>query len=60
MNAFVPTARSRAKRNHRRARYDRETIYAVLDAAVIYHIAHVVDGQPDAEAPVHACRCASP
>ena len=44
--AFTPTARSKVKRLHERAHYDRDAVYAVLDAELIAHVAYVIDGQP--------------
>ncbi|TAK45143.1 MAG: pyridoxamine 5'-phosphate oxidase family protein [Betaproteobacteria bacterium] len=46
MRAFSPTARSRVKRLPKRAHYDRETIYGILDAAFVCHIGYVIDRQP--------------
>ena len=46
MRPFAPTPRSRVKRLPKRAHYDRETIYAILDAAFIGHIGYVIDRQP--------------
>lgn len=46
MEAFTPTARSRVERLAQRARYDRETIYAILDAGLVCHVGYVIDGQP--------------
>lgn len=43
---FVPSHRSRVRRRHDRGRYDRETIYAVLDAALLCHVGYVIDGLP--------------
>jgi hypothetical protein len=43
---FTPTARSRVKRLPKRAHYDRETIYGILDAAFVCHIGYVIDRQP--------------
>lgn len=43
---FTPTERSRARRSHERASYDRETLHAVLDAAPLCHVGYVIDGQP--------------
>jgi nitroimidazol reductase NimA-like FMN-containing flavoprotein (pyridoxamine 5'-phosphate oxidase superfamily) len=43
---FKPTARSRVKRRSNRAHYDRATVYAVVDAAVLAHVGYVIDGQP--------------
>ena len=31
---------------HERAAYDRDAVYAVLDAEMIAHVAYVIDGQP--------------
>jgi hypothetical protein len=44
--AFVPTARSRVRRHPERAHYDRETVFAILDAALMCHIGYVIDGLP--------------
>ena len=46
MKAFTPTARSRVKRLPKRAHYERETIYAILDAAFVCHLGYVIDRQP--------------
>jgi uncharacterized protein len=43
---FVPTARTRIKRLPKRGRYDRETVYAILDAGFVCHIGYVIDRQP--------------
>ena len=45
-DAFVPSARSKVKRLPKRAHYDRETVYAVLDAGFICHVGYAIDGQP--------------
>ena len=37
---------NKVKRRHDRGRYDKATIYDILDAAVICHIAYVIDGRP--------------
>ena len=46
MKPFAPSPRSRVKRLPKRAHYDRETIYGILDAAFVCHIGYVVDRQP--------------
>lgn len=46
MTAFTSTLRSRVKRQHERAVYDREVIYPIVDAALICHVGYVIDGQP--------------
>ena len=44
--AFAKTDRNRVRRRPDRGHYDRETVYRVLDAAMVCHIAYVIDGQP--------------
>lgn len=46
MNTFTPTARTRGKRRHERVAYDRDSVYAVLDAGVMCHVGYIIDGQP--------------
>jgi hypothetical protein len=41
-----PTDRVRVRRLPDRGRYDRATIDAILDAAIVGHVGYVVDGQP--------------
>jgi nitroimidazol reductase NimA-like FMN-containing flavoprotein (pyridoxamine 5'-phosphate oxidase superfamily) len=43
---FVSTPRSRVRRHPERARYDRATVYGILDAALLCHIGYVIDGKP--------------
>jgi uncharacterized protein len=43
---FVPTPRSRLRRHPERAHYDRATVYAILDAALLCHIGYVMDSKP--------------
>ena len=43
---FGVTPVNKVKRVHERGRYDRETIYEILDAALVCHIAYVIDGRP--------------
>jgi uncharacterized protein len=42
----APTPRTRARRLHEKAAYDRATIYAILDAMPVAHVGHIVDGFP--------------
>lgn len=42
----MKTDRTRVKRIPKRGSYDRETINAILDEALICHVGFVVDGQP--------------
>ena len=44
--AYPVTSRNRLRRRYERGRYDRDTVHAILDAAMICHIAYVIDGQP--------------
>ncbi len=45
-DAYPVTIRNRLRRRHERGHYDRDTVHAILDAAMICHIAYVIDGQP--------------
>ena len=45
-HAFVPTARSKLARLPKRGRYDRDTVYGILDAGFICHVGYSVDGHP--------------
>lgn len=44
--AFPVTERNRVKRMHERGSYDRAQVFAILDAALLCHVAYVLDGQP--------------
>lgn len=44
--AYSPTERSRVKRLHQRGHYDKKTVHAILDSAVLCHVGYVIDGQP--------------
>ena len=46
MDTYTPTARSKVRRLHERGRYDRESVFAILDAGLFCHIGYVIDGQP--------------
>ena len=46
MTDLEKTEHSRVKRLHERGAYDRATVYAILDATPLCHVAYVVDGQP--------------
>ncbi len=43
---FPITSRNRVRRKPDRARFDKATVYDILDAAMVAHIAYVIDGQP--------------
>jgi hypothetical protein len=46
MADFPISDRNRVRRMPERASYDREALFAVLDAALVAHIGYVIDGQP--------------
>jgi uncharacterized protein len=46
MTDFTPTARTRVKRIPDRGKYDRETVFAILDEGLVCHVGFVVDAQP--------------
>lgn len=46
MSAYPPSERTRIKRLHQRAAYDRATVEAVLDAQPLAHVGYVRDGAP--------------
>jgi uncharacterized protein len=47
---------NRVRRMPERARYDRETIYPIIDEALICHVAFVEDGRPFVIPTIHARR----
>lgn len=54
MSDFDVTPLNRVKRLPDRGHYDRETIYPIVDAGLICHVAFVVDGRPFAIPTLHA------
>jgi uncharacterized protein len=44
--AIAPTARTRVKRLPKRASYDRDAIYAILDTALLCHVGFAIECQP--------------
>lgn len=46
MSQFEPTERTQVKRLPKRGRYDRETVYQILDSAFVCHVGFNVEGQP--------------
>jgi nitroimidazol reductase NimA-like FMN-containing flavoprotein (pyridoxamine 5'-phosphate oxidase superfamily) len=46
MSEFTPTERTQVKRLPKRGKYDRETVYGILDAGFVCHVGFSVDGQP--------------
>lgn len=49
-----PTARTRVRRLPKRGAYDRATIDAILDEALVCHVGFVIDGQPFVIPTLHA------
>ena len=49
-----PSERTRVRRLPERGTYDRETIDAIVDEALICHLAYVVDGEPRVIPTIHA------
>jgi nitroimidazol reductase NimA-like FMN-containing flavoprotein (pyridoxamine 5'-phosphate oxidase superfamily) len=45
-DSFPISNRNRLRRVHDRGRFDRKTVYDILDSAMVAHIAYVIDGQP--------------
>ena len=43
---FPITNRNRVKRTPDRGRFDKATVYNILDSAMVAHISYVIDGQP--------------
>ena len=44
--SFPISNRNRLRRRHERGRFDKATVYDILDSAMLAHIAYVIDGQP--------------
>jgi hypothetical protein len=45
-DVYAVTSRNRVRRRPDRGHYDRETVHAILDAAMVCHLAYDIDGQP--------------
>lgn len=45
-DTFPITDRNRLRRRHERGRFDKATVYDILDSALVAHVAYVMDGQP--------------
>ena len=43
---FTPTERTKVRRKPDRGRYDRDTVYRILDEAFVCHLGFVADGMP--------------
>lgn len=46
MTQFTPTPRTRVKRLPDRGKYDRETVFAILDEGLVCHVGFALEGQP--------------
>lgn len=46
MSAFPKTKRNHVLRMPKRGQYEREEVYAIVDAGLVCHVAFVMDGQP--------------
>jgi uncharacterized protein len=46
MTSFAPTSRTRVKRLPDRGKYDRETVFAILDTGLVCHVGYNIDGRP--------------
>ncbi|MBE9606367.1 pyridoxamine 5'-phosphate oxidase family protein [Acetobacteraceae bacterium H6797] len=46
VDSFPVTKRNKVVRRPQRGKYDKATVYDILDAAMLCHIAYVIDGQP--------------
>ena len=46
MENTAPTPFTRVRRMPKRGSYDREVVHAVLDAAPLCHVGHLIDGRP--------------
>ena len=54
MTEFPITERNRMRRQPKRARYERDVVYGIVDEALICHAAFVLDGTPVVVPLVHA------
>jgi nitroimidazol reductase NimA-like FMN-containing flavoprotein (pyridoxamine 5'-phosphate oxidase superfamily) len=53
-STFAVSPRNKVLRLAKRGHYDRETVYGVVDSALICHVAYAIDGQPHALPTLHA------
>jgi uncharacterized protein len=45
-DSYTKTPKTRLRRAHHRGSYDKETVHAIIDAALLCHVGYVIDGQP--------------
>lgn len=53
MSDYPVSPRNRIKRVGKRGSYDRATVHAILDSALMCHVAYVLDGQPYCTPTIH-------
>jgi hypothetical protein len=53
MDTFSPTPISKVKRHPERGSYDRETVYAILDAGLVCHVGYALGDQPLVTPTIH-------
>lgn len=46
VTSFDVSSRTKLLRLAERASYDREAVYDIVDAALVCHVGHAIDGQP--------------
>lgn len=51
--AFPVTERNKVRRAHERGSYDREAVYAILDAGLLCHVSYAIGGQPYCTPTIH-------
>lgn len=56
MPNFPVTARNRVRRMPKRGHYDRSTVHAIIDEALVCHVAFAVNGEPTVIPTLHARR----
>lgn len=54
IEASPPSERTQVRRLPERGRYDRETVYSILDEGLFCHVAYIVDGRPSVIPTIHA------
>ncbi len=50
---YKQTKKTKVRRLFKRAAYDKETVHAILDAALLCHVGYVIDGQPFVTPTIH-------
>ncbi|QFI69006.1 hypothetical protein EKH55_4132 [Sinorhizobium alkalisoli] len=51
--SYPVSERNKLRRVHERGRYDREAVHAVLDAAMLCHVAYSIEGEPYCTPTIH-------